>query len=196
MNLIKITDLTRQLGLSSRTLRYYEQMGLIESIRLPSETYRYYDTFSVQRLHQIIILRKMQIPVKEILRIYENPDISTLVEAFAKKIAEIDREVTALSELKEIINSFLHRMTEKGITKISALPLLYEEMEKQAELLEAQGRPVHRSELVPQDSQTQYSDPDLRNTQAQQNNQTSQDITPPWTPPSSSCLPCGFSPPA
>lgn len=144
MNLIKITDLTRQLGLSSRTLRYYEQMGLIESIRLPSETYRYYDTFSVQRLHQIIILRKMQIPVKEILRIYENPDISTLVEAFAKKIAEIDREVTALSELKEIINSFLHRMTEKGITKISALPLLYEEMEKQAELLEAQGRPVHR----------------------------------------------------
>lgn len=29
MNLIKITDLTRQLGLSSRTLRYYEQMGLI-----------------------------------------------------------------------------------------------------------------------------------------------------------------------
>lgn len=177
MNLIKITDLTRQLGLSSRTLRYYEQMGLIESIRLPSETYRYYDTFSVQRLHQIIILRKMQIPVKEILRIYENPDISTLVEAFAKKIAEIDREVTALSELKEIINSFLHRMTEKGITKISALPLLYEEMEKQAELLEAQGRPVHRSELVPQDSQTQYSDPDLRNTQAQQNNQTSQDIT-------------------
>lgn len=40
MDLIKITDLTRQLGLSSRTLRYYEQMGLIESVRLPSETYR------------------------------------------------------------------------------------------------------------------------------------------------------------
>ena len=32
MDLIKITDLTRQLGLSSRTLRYYEQMGLIESV--------------------------------------------------------------------------------------------------------------------------------------------------------------------
>ena len=54
MNLIKITDLTRQLSLSSRTLRYYEQVGLIESIRLPSETYRYYDSFSVQRLQQII----------------------------------------------------------------------------------------------------------------------------------------------
>ena len=142
MNLIKITDLTRQLSLSSRTLRYYEQVGLIESIRLPSETYRYYDSFSVQRLQQIIILRKMQIPVKEILSIYENPEISTLVEAFTAKIAEIDKEVTALSELKDIINTFLQKMTEKGIKKISALPLLYEEMEKQGELLKEQGSPV------------------------------------------------------
>lgn len=139
MNLIKITDLTGQLGLSSRTLRYYEQVGLIESIRLPSETYRYYDAFSVQRLQQIMILRKMQIPVKEILHIYENPEISTLVEAFTAKIAEIDREVTALSELKEIINTFLQKMTEKGIKKISALPLLYEEMEKQELLRKEQG---------------------------------------------------------
>nr|WP_289768653.1 MerR family transcriptional regulator [uncultured Acetatifactor sp.] len=142
MNLIKITDLTRQLSLSSRTLRYYEQVGLIESIRLPSETYRYYDSFSVQRLQQIIILRKMQIPVKEILSIYENPEISILVEAFTAKIAEIDKEVTALSELKDIINTFLQKMTEKGIKKISALPLLYEEMEKQGELLKEQGSPV------------------------------------------------------
>ena len=149
MDLIKITDLRRQLGLSSRTLRYYEQMGLIESVRLPSETYRYYDTFSVQRLQQIIILRKMQIPVKEILRIYENPDISTLVDAFTEKIAEIDREVTALSELKEIINTFLKKMTEKGIRKISALPLLYEEMEKQVDHLQQQlSAPMDASVLI------------------------------------------------
>lgn len=136
MNLIKITNLTRQLGLSSRTLRYYEQMGLISSVRLPFETYRYYDDSSVQRIHQIIILRKMQIPVKDILRIYENPEISTLVEVFTRKIAEIEREVTALSELKHIIDTFLHEMTDKGIRKISALPLLYEETEKQLTLAE------------------------------------------------------------
>ena len=102
MSLMKITDLTRQLGLSSRTLRYYEQEGLIKSTRLPSESYRYYDESAVQRLQQIMILRKMQIPVREIFRIYENPEIATLVKVFADKIAEIDREVTALSELKEI----------------------------------------------------------------------------------------------
>lgn len=139
MSLIKITDLTKQLGLSSRTLRYYEQEGLIESTRMPLESYRYYDDSAVQRLRQIMILRKMQIPVREIFRIYENPEIATLVEVFADKIAEIDREVTALSELKDIINTFLREMTAKGIKQISALPLLYEEMERQMELLESQG---------------------------------------------------------
>jgi len=41
--LIKITDLTVRLGLSSRSLRYY-------------------DTENIERLKQIIVLRNMQIP--------------------------------------------------------------------------------------------------------------------------------------
>ena len=63
MCLIKITDLSTQLGLSSRTLRYYEETGLITSIRPQFEKYRYYDEQNVQRLRQIMVLRKMQIPI-------------------------------------------------------------------------------------------------------------------------------------
>ncbi len=143
MELIKITDLTKQLGMSSRTLRYYEQVGLIESSRPPFEAYRYYTEESVQRLKQIMILRKMQIPVKDIIRIYENPEMSTLVAVFAERIGEIDKEVTALSELKNIINTFLQKMVTSGIKKISALPLLYEEMEKQFELIEEKKRTTY-----------------------------------------------------
>lgn len=141
MDLIKITDLSAQLGLSSRTLRYYEEAGLIASVRPQFETYRFYDEKAVERLRQIMVLRKMQIPIKDIVRIYENPEIATLVDVFVGKINEIDGEATALSELKNIINTFLKKMVESGIKKISALPLLYEEMEKQLELMEAQ-KPV------------------------------------------------------
>lgn len=146
MNLIKITDLTKQLGLSSRTLRYYEQVGLIGSVRPQFEAYRYYDEAAVERLRQIMILRKMQISVKDIIRIYESSEMSTIVEIFAGKINEIDKEVTALSDLKYIINSFLQKMVTNGIKKISALPLLYEEMEKQFGLIEEQ-RLITYSEL-------------------------------------------------
>ena len=134
--LVKITDLTTQLGLSSRSLRYYEQDGLIQSVRPAFEKYRFYDAENIERLRQIMVLRKMQIPVKDILRIYESESMSVVVETFVNRIQAIDEEIGALSELKRIVSEFLHTMRENGVTKISALPLLYEEMDKQIELIE------------------------------------------------------------
>ncbi len=139
MRLIKITDLSIQLGLSSRTLRYYEEVGLITSIRPQFEKYRYYDEQNVQRLQQIMILRKMQIPIKDIMRIYDSREMLDITQVFVDRLSEIDRKVTALSELKRIINDFLNRMIEKGIRHISALPLLYEEMDKQLTVQESMG---------------------------------------------------------
>ena len=136
MDLIKITDLVIQLGISSRSLRYYEQAGLIQSVRRESEKYRYYDTDNIERLKQIIVLRKMEIPVKDILRIYESADMSVVVETFMSRIRAIDEEVDALTELRTVVNDFLQAMLQKGITKISALPILYEKMEMQLDTLE------------------------------------------------------------
>lgn len=138
MELIKITDLTNQLGISSRTLRYYEQVGLIQSVRLPFEKYRFYDDENIERLKQIIVLRKMQIPVKEIISIYERQDMTVLVESFVTRINAINNEMEALRELKLIVNEFLEAMLENGIKHISALPLLYEKIDKQLEAQENQ----------------------------------------------------------
>lgn len=136
IELIKITDLTTQFGLSSRSLRYYEQVGLIKSVRPAFEKYRFYDAESIERLKQIMVLRKMQIPVKDILRIYESESMSVVVETFVNRIHAIDDEIGTLAELKRITSEFLQTMQENGVTKISALPLLYEEMDKQIELKE------------------------------------------------------------
>lgn len=136
MELVKITDLTARMHISSRSLRYYEQVGLIRSVRPDGEKYRYYETETIERLQQILVLRKMQIPIKDILRIYESEDMSVVVEAFVDRLHAIDEEMTALSELKRIVNDFLHTMMKNGINRISALPLLYEEMDKQLEILE------------------------------------------------------------
>lgn len=61
MELIKITVLTNQLSISSRILRYYEQMGLIQSVRQQFEKYCFYDSENIERIKQIIVIRKMQI---------------------------------------------------------------------------------------------------------------------------------------
>ena len=144
--LVRITELSARLGLSSRSLRYYEQAGLIKSVRPAFEKYRFYDAENVERLKQIVVLRKMQIPVKDIMRIYESESMSVVVETFVSRIRAIDDEIGALSELKRIVGEFLQTMLDNGITKISAIPLLYDEMDKQLVLMEER-KPVTYDDL-------------------------------------------------
>ena len=56
-DLIKIRDVSVKYDISARTLRYYEDMGLITSARSDDYAYRLYDEAAVQRLEQILILR-------------------------------------------------------------------------------------------------------------------------------------------
>ena len=131
-----ITDAAKQFGVTSKTLRYYERIGLLEAKRADNNNYRYYDESAAERIKQIMILRKMQISIKDIVRIYENEDMSTVVEVFVCRINAINEEIGALSELKRITNDFLQVMLQNGVTKISALPILYEQMEKQFDVLD------------------------------------------------------------
>ena len=136
MNGLCITDAVKQFGITSKTLRYYERVGLLESKRAGNNNYRYYDESDVERIKQIMILRKMQISIKDIIRIYENDDMNTVVEVFVNRINMINEEIGALSELKRITNDFLQVMHKNGVTKISALPILYEQAEKQLDVLD------------------------------------------------------------
>lgn len=131
MSLVKISEVTEKFGISSRTLRYYEQVGLLRSERPPFEKHRFYDSDNINRLQQILVLRKMQISIKDILRIYESQDMETLVHSFVKRMEEIDDEISTLSQLKAFVSDFLNAMTAHGITHISALPLLYEKAQKE-----------------------------------------------------------------
>ena len=80
MELQTASQVSQNYSVSTRMLRYYEQMGLVESNRKDDYAYRVYDEDALKRLQQIIILRKMQIPVKKISVILNNPDAATAIE--------------------------------------------------------------------------------------------------------------------
>jgi len=136
----------KQFGLTSKTLRYYERVGLLEAKRTDNNNYRYYDESDVERIKQIVVLRKMQISIKDIIRIYESEDMSVVVETFVSRIRDIDEQVGALTELRAVVNDFLQAMQHNGVTKISVLPILYEKMEKRLDTLERR-KPVSYKEL-------------------------------------------------
>jgi len=134
MELVRINEVVESFGVSSRTLRYYEEVGILWSSHPESKAQRHYDSAALERLKQIIVLRKFQIPVKDIVKIFENENMTALIQAFVDKLGALDTEITALSKLRLLVDEFLHKMLMNGIKKISAITLLYEETEKRLAL--------------------------------------------------------------
>lgn len=130
MELIRINEVVDNFGISSRTLRYYEEAGLLWSSHPDNKAQRYYDDGALERLKQIIVLRKLQIPVKDMVKIFKSESTAALIQSFVDKLESLDTEISALSELRKLVDEFLHKMLMSGIKKISAITLLYEETEK------------------------------------------------------------------
>lgn len=67
----QIADLA---GVTTRTLRYYDQIGLLSPSQTGENGYRYYDQGSLFLLQQILFFRELDVPLKEIQRILSRPD--------------------------------------------------------------------------------------------------------------------------
>ena len=112
MELTTISEISRSMNISTRTLRYYEQIGLIESVKKDDYAYRTYDEDTVRRLQQILVLRKLRIPLKQIALILQSENTAAIIDAFQQNLAEVDDEITALSTIRDIISTFITRLNE------------------------------------------------------------------------------------
>ena len=124
--LIKIKEVSGKYNVSARTLRYYEDMGLLTSTRGEDYAYRMYDEAAVKRLEQILILRKLNISVKDIKRIFNTSGSEVVLEVLGKKVDDIDGEIALLHELKEIIMEFISHIRQADFSKDADVKMLYE----------------------------------------------------------------------
>jgi len=124
--LIKITDLTGRYDVTARTLRYYEDMGLIASTRSGDYAYRLYDEAAVKRLEQVLILRRLNVSIKDIQRVFSAPGSEVVLEVLGKKVSDIDDEVALLHELKEIVLAFIRQIKSVDFQNDGDVKLLYE----------------------------------------------------------------------
>lgn len=150
-NLAKIRDISIKYDISARTLRYYEDMGLITSTRSDDYAYRLYDEAAVQRLEQILILRKLNISIKDIGRIFNTSGSEVVLEVLGKKVDAIDEEVSLLHELKEIVLEFIRQIEQADFGKESDVKLLYEkakEIETQLANVDYEGNPSAVNRLL------------------------------------------------
>ena len=112
------TNVSKILGITTRMLRYYEQVGLVESQRMDGYAYRVYDENAVRRLRQIIILRKLRVPVKQIREIFDNSDATKVVEVFERNVNELDEQITALSTVRTILSRLAQDLKDKANVRL------------------------------------------------------------------------------
>ena len=56
-------------GISSRTLRYYDEIGILKPARINSSGYRIYSNKEVDRLQQILFYRELDMDLESIKKI-------------------------------------------------------------------------------------------------------------------------------
>lgn len=148
--LIKIRDISIKYDISARTLRYYEDMELIKSTRSDDYAYRLYDEAAVKRLEQILILRKLNISIKDIQRIFSTSGSEAVLEVLGKKVENIDEEVSLLHELKEIVLEFIRQIEQADFGNESDVKMLYEkakDIETQLANVDYEGNPSNVNRL-------------------------------------------------
>lgn len=65
-NGIKISELAKEYGISTRTLRFYEEEGLLFSVPRLGNKERVYDEENARRVNKILKLRELDIPISKI----------------------------------------------------------------------------------------------------------------------------------
>lgn len=124
--LIKIKDVSERYDITARTLRYYEDMGLISSTRSEDYAYRLYDEDAVKRIEQILTLRKLNISIKDIQRVFNTTGSEVVLDVLGKKVQNIDDEVALLHELKAVVLDFIHQIEVIDFSSESSVKMLYE----------------------------------------------------------------------
>lgn len=91
-----IQRLSRLAGVSSRTLRYYDELGLLKPLRVNSAGYRIYGSVEVDRLQQILFYRELGLELERIKALLDSPDYNPQAalrshhEALLKRRRQLD----------------------------------------------------------------------------------------------------------
>jgi len=103
-----VCELARLAGVSTRTLHFYDQNGLLQPEGREGNGYRYYSHASLLRLQQILFLRELRFSLQQIKMILEQPDfdlVRTLEVHETRLESEIERLNTLIATVKKTIQN-------------------------------------------------------------------------------------------
>ncbi len=113
-----ITEICRMLCVTSRTLRFYESKGLIQSTKIGISARRKYTVEQINNIKNVLVLRSLGLSVRSILELQrKNADLRETVNSKRAEIyASIDTKIREINMLNEVLS-----MLESGETELSEI---------------------------------------------------------------------------
>ena len=71
--MMTVKEVSKLTGVSVRTLQYYDKIGLLQPTKYTDSGYRLYDDTALETLQQILLLKELEFPLKEIAKILSSP---------------------------------------------------------------------------------------------------------------------------
>lgn len=100
-------------GVSIRTLRYYDEIGLLHPTSLTESGYRLYDSKALERLQEILFFKELEIPLIDIKKIMDDPSYDKEQILFTQKTM-LEQKRNRLNGIIELISDVM-----KGVNTMS-----------------------------------------------------------------------------
>ena len=102
-----IQELARLSGVTTRTLRWYDQIGLLKPGRVAENGYRRYGPAQVDRLQDILYYRALGVELAQIRACLDDPDFDRLA-ALRGHLARLEGERARLDGLIRSVTDTIH----------------------------------------------------------------------------------------
>ncbi|MDZ5610024.1 MerR family transcriptional regulator [Bacillus pseudomycoides] len=113
MEMISIQELTKETGVTVRTLRYYDQINLLKPSGKTEGGHRLYSEADVIRLQQILFLKEMGFSLKEITNMLVTDEFS-LKETLEKQLKFVQEEQKKFNRMERILQAVVYSAELEG----------------------------------------------------------------------------------
>ncbi|HDX9590054.1 TPA: MerR family transcriptional regulator [Bacillus pseudomycoides] len=113
MEMISIQQLTKETSVTVRTLRYYDQIGLLEPSGKTEGGHRLYSERDVLKLQQILFLKEMGFALKEITNMLETESVN-VKEFLQQQLLFVREEQQKFSRMEKMLQAILYSNELEG----------------------------------------------------------------------------------
>ena len=123
--LFSIGKMAKLFDMNVRTLRYYDQIGLLKPEHVNSDTgYRYYSSAQFERLNTIRYLRALDVPIERIAAFFEGRDVGLMRDIFESQLRTVREKREELARIEQKIERRLEQIGQATGARLGEIEIV------------------------------------------------------------------------